>query len=487
MVREIAFARSQWEELTRHLLRPKNGSDGHQDEQLVFVLAGHSQSDHGARLVARDFNVAESQDFDHQSAGGLRPTAEFVAKALSRCRQEGWSLIEVHSHPFNNSSNTTFSGIDWRSDRSKMPVIATMLPPPAYHVTMVMGQASFDAHYFDRASGEIRSVDHITIIGDAANGPAVERRVTSSATLGSPFRLKERHLRQAPLLGTATQEILAQSTALVVGLGGLGSFASLELAHLGFGHLVLVDPDRVELTNLNRLVAAPQSKIGEFKVNVYAEAIAAIAPATVVTTYPVSILDDAALAVAKGCDILLGCVDSHGARLILNRLAVQFMLPLVDAGTGARRKDSTTKEWNVGGQVQAVLPNIGCLECRGFIDPARAAYDLASPEMQEFERDHGYGTGEPAPSVIYLNGVVASIQVATAVFMLASAGSSRWPGPIVLYDAQAQSLTPAQVSGNPNCPTCGIDGIVGLADLYPVFEREVFGHRPQLPSIGQVG
>src|SRR6185437_5897773 len=85
-------------------------------------------------------------------------------------------------------------------------------------------------------------------------------------------------------------------------------------------------------------------------------------------------------------------------------------VPLIDAGTGVQI-EAMEAEAQVGGQVQVVLPGLGCLVCRGFIDPFRAAFDLAPASVQEDERAHGYGSDNPAPAVIFLNGVIASIQV----------------------------------------------------------------------------
>jgi hypothetical protein len=152
----------------------------------------------------------------------------------------------------------------------------------------------------------------------------------------------------------------------------------------------------------------------------------------------------------------------------LNHLSIRYLIPLIDAGTGARLGGDglATK---LGGQVQIVAPGVGCLECRGFIHVGRAAYDLASPAVQEYERDHGYGTEEAMPSVIYLNGVVASMQVAVAVRVLSCGSEHEYATPkLVIYDAQVQRTFPASVSYSPECATCGIYGVAGVADLGPL-------------------
>jgi hypothetical protein len=89
--------------------------------------------------------------------------------------------------------------------------------------------------------------------------------------------------------------------------------------------------------------------------------------------------------------------------------------------------------------------------------------------MQEYERDHGYGTEEAMPSVIFLNGVVASMQVAETVrtFTAASAPKDVTPK-LVIYDARTQRTFAAAVRCSPECATCGTYGVTGLADLAPL-------------------
>ena len=288
-------------------------------------------------MVGHELVCAQSADLDHQSHSAISPNGKFVADALTRCRREGWSLIEVHSHPFDSGSRTTFSGVDWSNDRIKMPRLASMLPGPFYHATMVVGQNSLDAHYYQRVTGTIVPVRQVTIVGGSTEDSPVLRYLPASSS--EPVSVPSqsiRHSRQLSLLGVSTQEALSKARVAVVGVGGLGSFVALELAHLGVGHVTLIDPDRIELSNLNRLIGATPDDVGRYKVDVFRELIECLAPAAAVTAVAAPLLDSSALDHAKAADLLLGCVDGHGARLSLNHLSIRYLIPLIDAGTGAR-------------------------------------------------------------------------------------------------------------------------------------------------------
>ncbi|HEX5349278.1 MAG TPA: ThiF family adenylyltransferase [Pseudonocardiaceae bacterium] len=469
-VDDIVLSSTLWSELRSHLLttNDKPGSRGG-NEQMAFILAAPNVSASRIRLVGHELLRAQPTDLDHQSPSAISPNGQFVATALTRCRREGWSLIEVHSHPFDSAPHTTFSSIDWSNDRMKMPRLASMLPETFYHATMVVGQNSLDAHYYQRTISAIRPVQQVTIVGSfSEDSPVLHYFPASSSAAASVLPQDARHDRQLPVLGVATQEALSKARVAVVGLGGLGSFVALELAYLGVGHLILIDPDRIELSNLNRLIGAGPDDVGRYKVHVFRDLVERVAPEVEVTAVAAPLLDSSALHHAKAADLLLGCVDTHGARLSLNHLSIRYLIPLIDAGTGARLgTDSVAAK--LGGQVQVVAPGVGCLECRGFIHPQRAAYDLAPPELQEYERDHGYGTEEARPSVIFLNGVVASMQVAETVRTFTAASVRKAINPkLVMYDAQAQRTFPAAVRYSPECATCGTAGVTGLADLAPL-------------------
>lgn len=479
---EIVMTASFWQELRSHLIQLPESGYAPVNEQLAFILAGRNESKDRLRLLAREILPAGPDDLVRQSPGGIAPTPEFVTTALNRCIAEGWSLIEVHSHPFQKGAGTTFSGIDWGNDERKLPGYAALLDAPFFHATMVVGQESLDAHYYDRATKRILPIQQIIIVGICAEKEQPLLCIpTTSGDQGTQFSAgDERHQRQELFLGHQTQMLLSQATVAIVGLGGLGSFAAYELAHLGIGRLILIDPDRVETTNLNRLIGTTTADVGVPKVEVYKRLVTQIAPALEVEALPLSIVDQKAQARAKEADVLLGCVDSHGARLVLNQLAIRYIIPFIDGGSGIRKAQGKMP-FSIGGQVQVVMPGVGCLECRGFINAERAHFDLASPEEQQQERERGYGLDEVAPSVVFLNGVVASLQVAEVVFLLAGSSLNQVTPPISLYNALGREVLPCKSQPSETCAACGADGVWALGDLAPFPPKPPLSMQQSIP------
>jgi molybdopterin/thiamine biosynthesis adenylyltransferase len=234
----------------------------------------------------------------------------------------------------------------------------------------------------------------------------------------------------------------------------------VQLAHLGIGRLVLVDPDTVEPSNLSRIVGAAAIDMGRPKVDVLADVAVGLRPDIKVERVVASVLEiDPRGLVAN--DIIVCCTDSHGSRALLTELAAQYLVTLIDLGIEVQGTRSATR---AGGGVRIIRPGEPCLHCMGVLDPALVREDFLSEGERRIETERGYlrGTTEPAPSVVALNGVLASLAVVEVLHELlglfaTSAGR-------LLYRAEARSLTTALTLRLEECYVCGDQGILGLGD-----------------------
>lgn len=453
---DIVFPVAQWDKLNDHLFGGEAEVTGL--ETLAYLLTSPNVSNYRARMLVVDVVKPNPEDYESRTRTEIRPTSSALAAVLSECRTRGLGLVEVHTHPFDSSPHTSFSGIDWANDRAKMPQMATFMSDDFSHATMVMGQNAFDAHYFNSETHEIHQVSRIRVIGRGA-GPRVLRVLTPSAFANEDTdKLPESVDRHRRFLGERGTRALIAARVAIVGIGGIGSVVATELAHLGVKELILVDPDYVEPTNLNRLVGSSPSDVGRLKVDSAKDAIMRINPAASVVTINSTISTPDAINGVKSADVILGCVDSHGGRLVLNQLALQYAIPFLDAGSGIVERPTGV---DFGGQVQLVTPGSGCLVCRGFIDARQAAFDLASPETQRYEILRGYGTQEIAPSVVSLNGVVGSLQVQALIQLVAMDGLA---DDLVIYDGRRTKVYAARARGSESCASCGPEGVVGFGD-----------------------
>lgn len=141
------------------------------------------------------------------------------------------------------------------------------------------------------------------------------------------------------LIGSQGLSRLESSAVLVFGVGGVGSHCIEALARSGVGRLILVDPDRVSLTNINRQSIAYHSTIGRMKTQVMKERILDINPEAVVETCEAFILPDNLNAFFSGIrwepDYIIDAIDTVSAKLAIAAYAYSRRIPLIASmGTG---------------------------------------------------------------------------------------------------------------------------------------------------------
>ena len=163
---------------------------------------------------------------------------------------------------------------------------------------------------------------------------------------------EDRYSRQRLIPGW-DQERLAKARIIVAGAGALGNEVLKNLALLGVGNLLIVDFDRVELSNLSRSVLFHDSDIGQPKASTAARALKRLNPDVCARAIDGDLESDLGLGEIRECDLVLGCVDSIYARWALNRACQKAGRPWIDAGISASV-----------GQISLYVPGQGaCYEC----------------------------------------------------------------------------------------------------------------------------
>ena len=270
----------------------------------------------------------------------------------------------------------------------------------------------------------------------------------------------ERYDRQIRVFGQYGQNILRGLTVAIVGAGGIGSLVFLLLVRLGVGRLILIDPDVVEVSNLNRLAGATleDAQKKQPKVQVLARYAAKIDSAVEVIAVQDSILNASAQQYLKICDAMFGCTDNQSTRWILNKFAVEHYIPYFDAEAGPRH----TIE-HAGGQVRVVVPGMGCLHCIDGIKVDVADQEMRPEEERQIHIQLGYIDGEEikAPAVASLNGTVANLVVTE---FLAFATGFRPVRRFVGYDFMNATVFPYTFPRDPNCFACNSIGALAIGD-----------------------
>ena len=231
-----------------------------------------------------------------------------------------------------------------------------------------------------------------------------------------------------PDVDIAGQEKLMDATALIIGLGGLGSPVSLYLAAAGVGHLILVDNDAVDLSNLQRQIAHGQSNIGENKALSAKQRIAEINPDIVVEAHDYRLNESIISKLIDQATIVLDCTDNADTRYLLNDHCWRKRTPLV-SGAAIR--------WE--GQITIFDANIENSPCYRCLYPNQ---DSANMNCSE--------NGVIAPLV----GIIGTCQALEAIKYICGVGESLC-GRILYLDAKYMEWRSMSLAPNKSCDTCG--------------------------------
>lgn len=440
MSAELRLTAKVHEQLHDHLLAP----DGLEHAAIVscgFVRVADATILLARRVVALGADdVATSKRGDHLE---ISPVA--LAREAKEAARRGETVVVAHSHPL--PGRVAASPIDLTTERELCGrVLPTRTRRPV--AALVVGPEGFDGRLWSVGQAEALSV-------------RVGGRMATEASM-APH--DERAARQLMVWGPGGQSRLASARVAVVGVGGTGSHVALQLAHLGVGRITLIDDDLVETSNLSRLVGATAADIGSPKVDTIGRHLRRVRPDINVTAQRRSVLDvePAQLAAA---DLIVCCTDGHSSRAWLAELSAQYLVTLIDMGVEVQATSAATR---AGGGVRVCRPGEACLQCCGVIDPALVRAELLSPAEKAAELARGYlrDFDIPAPSVVALNGVVASLAVMEIVNELV--GLFVQAPARVLYRAEARAVTSAVTGRDDRCYVCGTAGIVGLGDARPL-------------------
>lgn len=453
----IVFTESVYRCATAHLLQATG------EEQFGFFLAGVCRADKDIRLLVREFLPAGRDALAAQSGVRVRPCREFTRQAWQRCRGETSVLLDVHSHPFSDRG-VTFSGIDDRADQEAFPMAVRYLGPGP-HASMVFGQRSVDARWYDAKTSKVRAVSEIRVLGSHLR----RLRPTAYSRLHPDKGLEasaddQTYARQALLFGQQGQRQIQNLKVGIVGAGGLGSIVCLLLARLGVRSLVVVDPDVVEQTNLNRLFGSLPRDAEQAvpKVQMLARRIREFQPRAGIQPIQDTVMAEGVQQRLKGCDVLFGCTDTTSSRVVLNRLSAQYLIPLFDTGTGIVAEGSGEIQ-HAGGQVRVIVPGMGCLHCIRGLDPHTARQETLSPTMRQLAVQRGYvsGVNVPDPAVASLNTAIASLAVTEFMaFVTRVKPLCRY----VFYDFVNSAVKTIRFRKDENCLVCSSAGVLACGD-----------------------
>lgn len=423
---------------------------GGKNEACAILYANEtSRADGTVRLLVHEIQFPTADDYTKRGLIEAELSPEFVARVTKRARREKYSLIFAHSHP--GIEAPVFSHIDSLGEK-RLAAFLAHRHPALEHAALVVSEGGMRA----RRLGKDEEICVIAV--------GTHREVIFDPTMPLPSNL-DIYDRQVRAFGSSGQQALQRLRIAIVGLGGTGSLVAQQLVHLGVRHLILVDPDVLESTNLNRVANAMPGDIGHPKVEIAARYINAVAEDSTVTCVVGDVTRSNTAKELLNADIIFGCTDSHGSRAVLQQISYQYLIPCIDVGTTIAVSEGSVT--HIYGRVQLLAPGHACFTCSSLLDPNEVRRDM----MSDFERQadpYIRGAREPAPAVMSLNSTVVSLSVTMLLSMIAGIPVSARH---ILYNAINSALRNVCAQPHPNCYICSRSGGFARGDSWPLHAR----------------
>jgi hypothetical protein len=389
----------------KHLVRTDH------QEDVCFALWNPSWG--RGRLSALLSEIIIPENNERRVRGNVSFTADYFSRALSLAIAGKFGLALTHSH-----LGPGWQGMSWQdhqAESSHAGSVATATGLPFLGMTLGTDGA-WSARFWRRAA--IRTYAPMWCESVRVVGKSLE--ITFHPQQKPVPRPSERLKRTIGVWGRRGQAQLARLHVGIVGLGSVGSLVSELLARMGIQWLTLIDFDRVEDLNLDRILNATGDDVGCLKIDVARRAAEKnhTAASIKIDCIEASIAESEGYDAALDCDVLFSCVDRHWPRRILNHISYAHLIPVIDGGilVRLRRERLLGSDWHV----HTVGPERRCLECWGAFDPSVVGLErdglLDDPSyIQQLAADHQLLRHE---NVIPFSTSVASLEVLQMVALM---------------------------------------------------------------------
>lgn len=346
-------------------------------ESGLFVRFGWRQTASDLVLTLAAVEPPGDGDLD-LSLPNVAFTESFVLRTALLAERDPLAVGVVHSHP--EGGLPLPSRIDDDMDSYLSDYFEGFAPGRPYVsliVSLVHGQPLMSA----RVKFEGRWIDVSKFL-------AVERSITTPRRVltGGSKSPTDRVARLRAAFGDEAVQRLRESTVAVVGAGGTGSAVIEVLARAGVGKIVMVDPDQLEHSNLERVHGArpEHATSNEFKVSVAREHVLAIDPTVEVIACVGRLPQPEVLDLLLSADVVIGCTDQQYSRLALSDLAVRYLLPAIDCGVLMEGDAGRVTGQII--QLVRFLPSDPCASCRQMTSPVRLAQEMMSADEREIRQ-----------------------------------------------------------------------------------------------------
>jgi hypothetical protein len=406
--------------LAQHLLR----DDGDED----VCLARYSRSTGQLRTTALLRAVDLPLDGERYVHGTASFTGEYILRVATLAAQAGEGIALLHSHP-RGKGWQRLSTTDAETEQAYALMAQEITGLPLVGLTL----AGRDRHWSARSwsgDGEITWCENVRVVGS-------QLRVSWNDELRPAPVEQTAQGRTVSCWGPVMQANIARLRVLVVGVGSVGLDVALRLAATGIEVVSVMDFDRIEEENRDRMIGVAAADVGRLKVDV---AHARMLEAATASTFLGKPLNDNvcrtdALRTALDFDVIFSCVDRPWPRAVLNSVAYADLVPVIDGGIGIDPEEDGSGMRGATWRTHVLRPGRPCAICNLQLDPSLVALDQAGLLTPKYIEQAGLVGVLDRQNVAALCASVSASLLAQFVSLTVAPGGQGEPGPLRFQQA----------------------------------------------------
>jgi len=351
-------------------------------ERVGFLYANTIVLQDETKIITfKEYEPVEDEHYIEDHSVGARIDANAIRHSMQKIYDDNCGGFHVHFHDHKGEPSMS------PDDKEGLPGIIESFANvnrKQAHGILILSENSFYA--LVRVNGVLQFIVPEVIV-------AVKYPLTLNFSLQNTIATSKALDRQS-FLGQHSTKVFENIAVGVVGLGGGGSHLIQQLTHLGVKRFTLFDFDRIEESNLNRLIGAYFTDVAAvtLKTEIAKRLILSICPDADVKIVNARWQDDAEA--LQLCDVVLGCVDTFEDRSQLEAECRRYLIPYIDIGMDVNHTEEGSQ---ISGQVILSMPGQACMRCMGFLTEEKLAMEAAK-----------YGNVGGRPQVVWPNGLLAS-------------------------------------------------------------------------------
>lgn len=401
----IKFENQELNKLRSNLLKDLS-------KEYYAILYGKSNFIDDVCIITVKDIVYYNDHYLDQTVVSINIDSSFRAYCLEEIsnRLDVDTIIDVHTHPF-SSGMPYFSGVD-TNDEIEMKEYLVKKGDNIHYASIVFSRDMYNARIWEYEDGKVfceNAFIKTQKVSEMCGNIFYEKNTNKDES-----KQLEMFNRSILALGVETIKTMMKNQVItIVGVGGVGSIIAENLVHMGFQKINLVDFDKVEISNLNRLVGATYNDAVNHveKVKVIARHLKEINPFISVRAYSKSVFESEIEKVIATSDWVFMTTDNYSSCVHIQDLCFKYYVPFISAATNIIVENNEILD--VRGEVLLIrMGDRMCLNCLGKIDKKELIYEThPDPKIREELVQKGYVRGADVkdPAVKTLNAMVSTI------------------------------------------------------------------------------